>query len=324
MSHYSPLVSAFVTLLLTLILTLNKKGLIQETPGGHISQTNTIARTGGISLMAGILSGWVLMVEFWHWWIVLPMLYLFVLSLLDERRKLTAKRRLIGYLVAAIVMLCGTEVAWIWVLPVLLFIIWMTDLYGFMDGPDGLDGLTGGMTLFGFTFYGVAGLMNGDEVFAMMNFSVGAAALGFLYHNYHPAKVFMGKVGSAPLGFLAASFGVWGWQQGYWAFWFPVLVFSPFVADAILTAFKYVRRRGKLEQAQRSYYYQCLAKMGWEYHHIVAIEYSLMFLAGLSALLGLRLSLFGQGNMLVWWGAIYLGLVIWVDRSWRRYEAGKM
>ena len=42
----------------------------------------------------------------------------------------------------------------------------------------------------------------------------------------------MGDAGSIPLGFLAAAMGLWGWQQGHWPTWFPVLVFSPFVADA--------------------------------------------------------------------------------------------
>jgi UDP-GlcNAc:undecaprenyl-phosphate/decaprenyl-phosphate GlcNAc-1-phosphate transferase len=214
----------------------------------------------------------------------------------------------------------GAGVDWLWLLPVLLFIVWMTNLYNFMDGSDGL---AGGMALFGFSFYGIAGLMHGDEAFAMMNFSIGAAALGFLYHNFHPAKVFMGDAGSIPLGFLAAAFGVWGWQQDYWPFWFPILVFSPFVADATLTLLKRAWHREKLEQAHRSHYYQRLVQMGWGHRNTAIVEYLLMFLAGASALWGISLDIQGQGNLLAWWGTIYLGLTMWVDRRWRRYEAMK-
>jgi len=320
MSHYSPLISAFITLLLTLILTLNKEGLIQDIPNERSLHTEPIPRTGGIALMAGILSGWMLMIQFWAWWIVLPALGLFVLSLVDDMRNLTARTRLIGHFVAAMIVLGGAGVDWLWLLPVLLFIVWMTNLYNFMDGSDGL---AGGMALFGFSFYGVAGLMHGDDIFAMMNFSIGAAALGFLYHNFHPAKVFLGDAGSIPLGFLAAAFGVWGWQQDFWPFWFPILVFSPFVADSTLTLFKRVRRRENLAQAHRSHYYQRLVQMGWGHRNTAIAEYLLMFLVGVSALWGISLDVQGQGNLLAWWGTIYLGMTMWIDRRWRRYQVMK-
>jgi UDP-N-acetylmuramyl pentapeptide phosphotransferase/UDP-N-acetylglucosamine-1-phosphate transferase len=154
----------------------------------------------------------------------------------------------------------------------------------------------------------------------MMNFSIGAAALGFLYHNFYPAKVFMGDAGSIPLGFLAAAFGVWGWQQGYWPFWYPILVFSPFVIDATVTLLKRVRRKENLAQAHRSHYYQRLVQMGWGHRNTAIAEYALMLLAGASALWGIGLDAQGQGNLLAWWGAVYLGLATWIDRRWRRHE----
>lgn len=320
MSHYSPLISAFVTLLLTLILTLNKEGLLQDIPNERSLHVEPIPRTGGIALMAGIMSGWVLMVQSWAWWIVLPTLGMFVLSLVDDMRSLTARTRLIGHFAAAIMVLAGAGIDWMWWLPVMFFIVWMTNLYNFMDGSDGL---AGGMALFGFSFYGIAGLMHGDETFAMMNFSVGAASLGFLYHNFHPAKVFMGDAGSIPLGFLAAAFGVWGWQQGCWPFWFPILVFSPFTVDATVTLFKRARHRENLAQAHRSHYYQRLVQMGWGHRNTAIIEYVLMFLSGSSALWGISMDAQGQGNLLAWWAAIYLGLSMWIDRRWRQFEVVK-
>jgi UDP-N-acetylmuramyl pentapeptide phosphotransferase/UDP-N-acetylglucosamine-1-phosphate transferase len=184
---------------------------------------------------------------------------LFGLSLVDDMRNLSPKTRLLGHFIAALIVAGGSGVSWIWFLPVLLFIVWMTNLYNFMDGSDGL---AGGMALFGFSFYGIASLMNGNEAFAMMDFSIGAAALGFLYHNFHPARVFLGDAGSIPLGFLAAAFGIYGWQQGYWPFWFPALVFSPFVVDATMTLLKRVRRGENLAQAHRSHYYQRLVQIG--------------------------------------------------------------
>ena len=320
MTHYPPIISALVTMMLTLILMMNKIGTIEDVPNERSLHSEPIPRIGGIAIIAGILSGWMLLYQYWAWWIVLPVFGLFALSLVDDVRNLSARSRLLGHFAAAIMVLAGAGVEWLWLLPVLLFIVWMTNLYNFMDGSDGL---AAGMALFGFSFYGIAGLMNSNEPFAMLNFSVGAAALGFLYHNFHPARVFMGDAGSIPLGFLASAFGVWGWQLGYWPFWYPILVFSPFVIDATVTLLKRVRRGENLAQAHRSHYYQHLVQMGLGHRNTAIAEYALMLLTGASALWGIGLDAQSQGNLLAFWSAVYMGLAMWIDRRWRRYEAMK-
>lgn len=320
MTHYPPVISAFVTMMLTLILTLNKNGAISDIPNERSLHSEPIPRVGGVAIMAGILSGWILLFQYWAWWIVLPATGLFLLSLVDDVRNLPVKVRLLGHIAAAIILLAGAGIEWLWLLPVLLFLVWMTNLYNFMDGSDGL---AAGMAVFGFTFYGIAGLLNGNQPFAMMNFSIGAAALGFLYYNFHPAKVFMGDSGSIMLGFLAAAFGVWGWQLDYWPFWYPVLVFSPFVIDATLTLVKRVRHGENILQAHRGHYYQHLVQMGWGHRNTAIAEYMLMLLAGATALWGTGLDAQQQGNLLACWGAVYLGLAIWIDRRWRRHAAMK-
>lgn len=320
MTHYPPIISAFVTMMLTLLLTLNKHGMIKDIPNDRSLHTEPVPRVGGIAIIAGILSGWVLLIHYWAWWIVLPMLGLFMLSLVDDVRKLPVKTRLLAHIAAALIVLAGAGLPWLWMLPALLYIVWMTNLFNFMDGSDGL---AGGMALFGFSFYGIAGLMHDNQAFAMMNFAIGAAALGFLYHNFHPARVFMGDAGSIPLGFLAAAFGVWGWQQGYWPAWFPILVFSPFVVDASATLFKRALRGERPTEAHRDHYYQRLIRMGWGHRNTAITEYALMLGAGASALWGISLDTPGQLNLLAWWLAVYLGLAIWVDRRWRQHQEMK-
>ena len=321
MSHYPPIVSALVTLILTLFLTLNKDGTIKDIPNERSLHSEPVPRVGGLGIMAGILAGWTFLLHDLYWWIVLPMLGLFAMSIVDDMRGLSPKTRLIGHFIAATVVLSGAGLAWYWWLPVLLFIVWMTNLYNFMDGSDGL---AGGMGMFGFTMYGFAALksgMVGSDVFAMMCFSIGAAALGFLYYNFYPAKVFMGDAGSIPLGFLAAAMGVWGWQQGYWPFWFPALVFSPFVADATVTLLLRLRRGEQLSQAHRSHYYQRLVLSGWGHKNTAVLEYALMFLAGASAVWGITQESAAQANLLAGWGAVYLAVSMWIDKRWRNYQA---
>ncbi len=323
MSHYPPIVAALVTLLATLLLTLNKDGTIKDIPNERSLHSTPIPRVGGIGIMLGILAGWAFLLADLPVWLVLPMLGLFALSIVDDKQGLSAKSRFIAHVIAAIVVLFGLGLAWYWWLPVLLYIVWMTNLFNFMDGSDGL---AGGMAMFGFTMYGFAALQHGGsgtEVFAMLCFAIGAAALGFLYHNFYPATVFMGDAGSIPLGFLAASLGAWGWQQNFWPLWFPLLVFSPFVMDATTTLLLRLRRGEKLSQAHRSHYYQRLVLSGFGHQATAILEYVLMAFVGISAVWGITQDAARQGNLLAFWAAIYLALSMWIDKRWRTFQAAQ-
>lgn len=228
MIYFAPIIAMFVTLLLIAAILPSKFGKkIQDIPNERSLHSTPTPRIGGVGMMVGVLSGWVLMPGALVWWMVLPMLFLFGVSLLDDIRGLPVRQRLLAHLIAAALLVSGSGLFVqhdVWVaMIVLLFTVWMTNLYNFMDGSDGL---AGGMALFGFACYGVAALFAHDDMLAMLNFAIAAAALGFLYQNFPPARVFMGDAGSIPLGFLAAAMGLCGWQQGYWAAWFPLLVLS--------------------------------------------------------------------------------------------------
>ncbi len=318
--YYAPLVSALVTLVLTFVLTTGKTGfIVHDIPNERSLHQRPVPRVGGIALMAGTLCGWLLLDQAWAWWLILPVAGLFALSLLDDVRHLSPRTRLLGHFLAALIAVAGTGVSWLWFIPVLLFMVWMTNLYNFMDGSDGL---AGGMAVFGFGTYGIGAWLAGNEEFALLNYTVAAAAAGFLVFNFHPARVFMGDAGSIPLGFLAAAFGAWGWQAGCWPFWFPLLVFSPFVMDATVTLFKRARRGEKLSQAHRSHYYQRLVQMGCGHRNTALYEYVLMLLAGASALLGLEISGIGRLFLLLGWMLVYLVLMWQIDKHWHLHREG--
>lgn len=320
MSHYSPIVAALVTMLLTTILLHSKFGKgIQDIPNERSLHSAPIPRVGGVALIAGVLSGWALMPYALKWWLLLPLLGLFVISLLDDVYNLPVKKRLLIHLIAAALMVAGSglliQKGFLLVLPLLLFTVWMTNLYNFMDGSDGL---AGGMALFGFSFYGLAALIAHDDTMAMLNFTIGAAALGFLYSNFHPAKVFMGDAGSIPLGFLAIGMGIWGWQLEYWPAWFPLFVFSPFIMDASVTLAKRALRGAKITEAHREHYYQRAIQLGWGHRNVAIIEYVLMLAVGISALLALDQAL--PWKLLLIWAVIYAGVMLFLDARWNKIK----
>lgn len=266
--------------------------------------------------MAGVLSGWAIMFHAPPLWILAPLLLLFVLSLIDDIRGLSVRIRFALHFIAAFSVVLGEGLFAnniLLAIAVVLTIMWAINLYNFMDGSDGL---AGGMTLIGFTVYGIASLMGGDQVLAMICFSIGAGALGFLYFNFYPAQVFMGDAGSIPLGFLAASIGIVGWDKNLWSACFPVMVFSPFVLDATVTLFKRFLRGEKVWQAHREHYYQRLVQLGVGHRNTALIEYALMASVGASALWGLRHPDVKLELALVW--CLIYGLVmISIDYWWK-------
>ncbi len=319
MSHYSPIVAALVTMLLTTIILISRFGKeIQDVPNERSLHTMPTPRIGGVAMMAGIMCGWVLMITSLTWWLVLPLIGLFAVSLLDDIHNLPVRKRLLAHLIAALILVTGsglfTQQGLLIAGLVLLFTVWMTNLYNFMDGSDGL---AGGMALFGFSFYGIAALIAHDDTLAMLNFTIGAGALGFLYNNFHPAKIFMGDAGSISLGFLASAMGLLGWQQGYWAAWFPLMVFSPFIIDASVTLVKRTLRGVKITEAHREHYYQRAIQMGWGHQSVALVEYALMLGVGTSALWSLQ-QVF-PWKVFLTWACIY-GLFMFVlDDRWNKF-----
>lgn len=320
MIFVAPLVAALVTVALTLVLLKSKTAKsIQDIPNERSLHSEPVPRIGGVALMAGVLSGWAILVGFLTWWVVLPLMALFLVSLADDMRGLPVRLRLLVHLGAALLLVSASGLmaqSFILGVAVLLLVVWMTNLYNFMDGSDGL---AGGMTFFGFVVYGVAALLGNDHALALLNFSVGASAIAFLYFNFHPAKIFMGDAGAIPLGFLSAAMGLWGWQRGLWPAWFPFLVFSPFVVDASVTLFKRALRGERVWLAHREHYYQRLVQVGAGHRNTALIEYGFMFTVGMSALWALQhpaVVLY----VLSGWGGVFVFAMLWLDRRWKAQQ----
>ena len=199
----------------------------------------------------------------------------------------------------------------------ILAVTWITNLYNFMDGSDGL---AGGMSLIGFATYALAAWLADEIALAVAAASVAAAAGAFLFYNFHPARIFLGDVGSIPLGFLAAALGVLGWRNDAWPLWFPLAVFGPFIGDATLTLVKRVIRGERVWRAHREHYYQRMIRMGLGHRTTAYIEYATMALCAGAALLGRQQA---PGIQVAVFCGVTLGLVgiaAWVDARWARHS----
>jgi UDP-N-acetylmuramyl pentapeptide phosphotransferase/UDP-N-acetylglucosamine-1-phosphate transferase len=232
---------------------------------------------------------------------------LFLVSVADDWRSLPAGLRFGSHLAVAAGFALWIAGASPLALAGAIAMAWMTNLYNFMDGANGL---AGGMTVIGF---GVLALASDEPLLAC---AVVGAALGFLRYNFDPARVFLGDAGSVPLGFLAGALCFVGVVRGYWPLWFTLLVFAPFVIDATVTLLKRMARREKVWSAHRQHYYQRLVRMGWSHRRLALAEYALMAGCGGAALLLRSAPVAVQVAGVVACLAVHALLMVWIDRRW--------
>jgi UDP-N-acetylmuramyl pentapeptide phosphotransferase/UDP-N-acetylglucosamine-1-phosphate transferase len=144
--------------------------------------------------------------------------------------------------------------------------VWWVNLYNFMDGIDGIAGseaaaIGGGLLL-------VTALGNGaDPTIALLAAAILGAALGFLVWNWSPARIFLGDVGSAPLGYLTGYLLIGLAAAGRW----KVALILPlyFIADATITLVLRLVRGERVWQAHRQHYYQHAVRQGLDHAAVV-------------------------------------------------------
>ena len=305
-----PLLSSVVTFSFIFWLIRFSNIKILDRPNHRSLHTKSVHRTGGIGLISGILAAGVVLPAILPWSVWVGICILALVSIIDDIFDLPVWSRLLVHCVAAILVSVAMPLAiygWLTAAIVVLLILWMTNLYNFMDGSDGM---AGGMALFGFGFYGLAALFGENELFAVINFSISSAAITFLFFNFYPARVFMGDSGSIPLGFLAAVLGIFGWIDSLWPAWFPFLVFSPFIVDASVTLIKRILYGKRIWQAHREHLYQRFVKDVFGHRNTALLWYVLMFSVGTSAVWSAQQEITVQLYVGAIWSIVYLVLIV--------------
>lgn len=294
--------------------------LALDEPNARSLHTRAVPRSGGLGLLLGTAAGWACVAPQLPWSFWTALLLLITVSLLDDLRGLSAITRFAVHLLAAALFvpaMAGAPDSLLLIAVAVLAIGWMCNLYNFMDGSDGL---AGGMAVCGFLTYATAAWLAGSTQFALLNLAVAAAAAGFLVHNFHPARIFLGDAGAVPLGFLAAAFGISGWLQRDWTWWFPLLVFSPFIVDASVTLVRRLLSGARIWEAHRDHYYQRLVQLGLGHRRTALSEYVLMACCGTGALWAMTLAVPLQYAVLAVAGAVYAALILIIERAWRAQQ----
>ena len=308
------LLPAAITLALIALLRRSRwSQRLADHPNDRSLHTQATPRLGGIAMMLGALPvAFAAAPSLAIVW--LAAFGLALVSFADDLRSLPISVRLAAHFTAAAVALAmvapiGGDAAALTLVTVLA-IAWMTNLYNFMDGADGL---AGGMALIGFAAYAAAASQAGDVALALGSASVASAAAAFLAYNFPPARLFMGDAGSIPLGFLAGILGACGVFTGAWRPWFPLAVFSPFIVDATVTIVRRLVRGERVWIAHRGHYYQRLVLGGWSLRRLAFVAYALMMATSASAWAARGAEPTVQCAILGFWLVFYAAAMIIVE-----------
>ena len=311
-----------------LVPVLRRRG-VMDVPNARSSHGAPVPRGGGIGILAGLAAGfgvsWALGMELPGWEVLAGLGVLAILGWIDDfRGGLPVGWRLLVQAGAAAIAVHGLgaiarvplpppldislgPVAW----PVtIVWIVGVVNIFNFLDGIDGFAGVQGVVA-------GLALAAVGWGSWVMpAGIAVAAACAGFLLHNWHPANVFMGDVGSLTLGFLFAVMPLAAGRGRA-----PMLVFVAalclwfFLADGAFTILRRLSRRERIWQAHRSHLYQRLVIAGWSHARVVLwVGFGMIVVAavgvgavfcGRSAALWSALA-FAVVAFVIYWGAVVL------------------
>lgn len=254
-----------------------------DVPNERSSHTAVTPRGGGLAIATTVLGTLLLLA------ILLPAqrsaaigiliggVLIAAIGLLDDRFNLGVKTRLFVHFLAATWTVCwlggmnnatigGIELGVLPALFAIVFIVWSTNLYNFMDG---LDGLAGGQALVAATAAALICYWRHDTLLAFLMFSTAGAAAGFLVWNWPPARIFMGDCGSGFLGFLFGAVMVTGFGGGSISIPAGLTLLCIFLVDATLTLFRRILRGEAWYQPHRTHAYQLATQLGATHLQVV-------------------------------------------------------
>ena len=276
-------------------------------PGGRRSQREAIPRMGGIAIAAGIAVGaFVPSLMIWQRWVgratsiqssflFIGTAMVFVIGLADDIFGLSCMQRFLVQLVAAVgVVYAGWSFGRLY-FPLwgevnlglsggLVTVVWIVGVTNAINLLDGLDGLAGGVSAIIATSLLIFAWIQGNALTVVLMSAIVGACLGFLRHNWAPAKIYMGDSGSLTLGFLLAVMSLHASMKGAAtvAILVPILALGLPVIDTLLVmAVRFVekpqgsllRRFARMFQADRNHVHHLMARAAPGRKQIVLLIY---------------------------------------------------
>ena len=239
---------------------------IVDRPNERSSHRVATPRGGGIAVIGSVLLAWIALartelVPSGVFGIVLGAVLLAAVSWLDDLRGLPPVVRLLAQAAAVLIgvfVLPGPQEP-LHIAAIGLVWIWWINLFNFMDGIDGLAGSEAAAIGAGLLLFASFGA-GADPALRTLAAALIGAAIGFLVWNWSPARIFLGDVGSVPLGYVLGFLLLHLAARGYWRI--ALILPLYFLADATITLTRRLLRGERVWLAHREHLYQQAVRRG--------------------------------------------------------------
>lgn len=271
-----------------------------DKPNARKVHQKVMPRMGGLAIFISFLIGSIIVSpnDPFHIAIVMGAFMIVIIGMLDDIYELSAKWKLAGQLVAAmtVVIYGGLQIEFInlpfggsiefGILSIPMTIFWILAFTNAINLIDGLDGLAAGVSSIGLFTLAVVAFLMGNDYVLIMSLIVLASTLGFLFFNFHPAKIFMGDTGSLFLGYIFGVLSVLGFKNvTIVSFIVPVLILGLPIFDTIVAMIRRKLNNVPLYSADKSHVHHRLLSFGFSHKQTVFVMYAISILLGSSAIL---------------------------------------
>lgn len=260
-----------ISLVLSRLLVHHFGRRLLDTPNIRSSHQTPTPRGGGIAMAAGVVITALIALALGHispnviYWLIIPSGLMAILGICDDLFNLNIAIRLaIQFLLAgAGIYLIGFQNEWSVFIQLMvtgvmiLFVVWMTNLYNFMDGINGLAALEAISICASMALIYWLQATNTEIVYLLIIIS--ASVCGFLYWNFPKAKLFMGDAGSLFLGFSFGLLAIESSSEDFRILSAWLIMLGVFIVDASYTLFYRLVTRQAIHQAHRTHAYQKFA-----------------------------------------------------------------
>ncbi|MDW2876615.1 MULTISPECIES: glycosyltransferase family 4 protein [Bacillaceae] len=280
-----------------------------DKPNQRKVHSRIMPRLGGLAIFIGVLAGY--FVGGLHnekiTGISVGAIIIIVVGILDDKYELSAKYKLAGQLLAAAAVVgsgltidlltipfIGTFDLSFWTYPIT--VIWIVAITNAINLIDGLDGLSAGISSIVIATIALLAGIAGKPMILMMSLILLASTLGFLFHNFHPAKIFMGDTGALFLGYSISILSLLGLYKSVTLFSFivPIIILGVPIFDTAYAILRRIVNKRPISSPDKSHLHHRLLALGLSHRTTVLTIYGFGILFSVSAILFTTQTLWGS------------------------------
>ncbi|MBH0173794.1 undecaprenyl/decaprenyl-phosphate alpha-N-acetylglucosaminyl 1-phosphate transferase [Fictibacillus sp. 23RED33] len=304
-------IASFITVLIVtpFVIKLAIKIGATDKPNSRKVHEKVMPRLGGLAIFIGVMVGFYVsgLYKEQVTAISIGAIVIIAIGIMDDMMELSAKTKLLGQiLAAAAVVASGLKIDFLtipfigmfdlgwWTYPIT--ILWIVGITNAINLIDGLDGLAAGTSFIVITTIAfMAGIAGKALIFGLALILLGSI-LGFLFYNFHPAKIFMGDTGALFLGYGIAILSLLGLFKSVTLFSFivPIIILGVPVFDTTFAIIRRIVNKRPISSPDKSHLHHRLLALGLSHRNTVLAIYGLGVIFSVSAVVFSRTTLWGS------------------------------